>query len=175
MTNVFETIIAFFIAAGIGLIASIIGIGGGFLYVPTLTLLFGFDQKVAVGTSLAVMIFSSCAATLVYQRQKKILYSVAALLIVPGSIFSVVGSALTWFIDAWILVVLFSLVLILMSLQMLIPSFRLIPALFYGPTLEVHISGTDAKTNSINIPYLHLVVWGAIGGLVSGCLLYTSP
>ena len=28
-----ETILAFFIAAGIGLIASIIGMGGGFLYV----------------------------------------------------------------------------------------------------------------------------------------------
>ena len=160
--------IAFFIAAGIGLISSIIGMGGGFLYVPTLTLIFGLDQKMAVGTSLAVMVFSSFAATLVYQRQQKILYAVAALLIVPGSIFSVLGSVLTSYIDAWILVVLFSFVLILMSLQMLIPSFRLVPPLLYGPSLQVHTSGPDEKNNSISIMYLHLVIWGAMGGLISG-------
>src|SRR5512136_2115797 len=96
----FDTLAAFVIASGIGLVASVIGMGGGFLYVPTLTLIFGLDQKMAVGTSLAVMVFSSFAATLVYQRQKKILYAVAAMLIVPGSIFSVLGSAMTSFIDA---------------------------------------------------------------------------
>jgi hypothetical protein len=163
-----ETILAFFIATGIGLIASIIGMGGGFLYVPTLTLVFGFDQKMAVGTSLAVMVFSSSAATLVYSRQKKVLVTLAALLVLPAMVFSAFGSFVTLYFDARILVILFALVLILMSLQMLVPSLTLVPAITRGPSFEVHISGSAGHDNVLQIPCLHLVVWGAMGGLVSG-------
>ena len=158
-------VFAFFIAAGIGLIASIIGMGGGFLYVPTLTLIFGFDPKMAVGTSLAVMVFSSSAATLVYRQQKKILISLAALLVIPAMIFSALGSLITLYFDARILVILFVLVLILMSLQMLAPSLRVVPAIRWGPAIEVTYSGS---VRPIRIPCIHLVVWGAMGGLVSG-------
>ena len=163
-----ETIIAFFIATGIGLIASIIGMGGGFLYVPTLTLIFGFDQKMAIGTSLAVMIFSSCAATLVYWRQKKVLLTLAALLVLPAMIFSMLGSLVTQYSDARILVVLFALVLILMSLQMLFPSLNLIPAITWGPSIEMNPPGSGETGKPARIPCVHLVVWGAMGGLVSG-------
>lgn len=160
-----DTIFAFFIAAGIGLIASVIGMGGGFLYVPTLTLIFGFDQKMAVGTSLAVMIFSSGTATFVYWRQKKLLITLAALLVLPAMIFSALGSLVTLYFDARILVILFALVLILMSLQMLVPSLRVVPAIRWGPSIEVTPSGSGEP---VRVPYLHLVVWGAMGGLVSG-------
>jgi uncharacterized membrane protein YfcA len=165
---VFETITAFLIATGIGLIASIIGMGGGFLYVPTLTLVFGFDQKLAVGTSLAVMVFSSSAATLVYWRQKKVLITLAALLVLPAMVFSMLGSFVTLYFDARILVILFALVLILMSLQMLVPSLSLVPAITWGPSIEVKITGSDGQEKPLRIPCLHLVVWGAMGGLVSG-------
>jgi hypothetical protein len=131
-----DTIVAFFIAAGIGLVASIIGMGGGFLYVPMLTLVFGFDPKMAVGTSLAVMIYSACAATLVYWRQKKILLSLAAFLVLPAMLFSLLGSLLTTYFDARIRIILFALVLILMSLQMLVPSFSVIPVIRWGPRLN---------------------------------------
>jgi uncharacterized membrane protein YfcA len=164
----FETTIAFLIATGIGLIASIIGMGGGFLYVPTLTLIFGFDQKMAVGTSLAVMVFSSSAATLVYWKQKKTLFSVAALLVLPAMISSMLGSLITLYFDARILVILFAMVLILMSLQMLVPSLRLVPAITVGPSFEVSPSGSGKNGGPVRIPCIHLIIWGAMGGLVSG-------
>ncbi|MFA6333434.1 MAG: sulfite exporter TauE/SafE family protein, partial [Methanoregula sp.] len=163
-----ETIIAFFIAAGIGLIASIIGMGGGFLYVPTLTLLFGFEPKMAVGTSLAVMVFSACTATLVYWQQKKILVMLAAFLALPAMLFSLLGSLITVYFDARILVILFSLVLILMSLQMLVPSLSLVPVIRWGPSFAVTPFGGGEQGEPIRIPCMHLVVWGAMGGLVSG-------
>jgi len=164
----FETVIAFLTATGIGLIASIIGMGGGFLYVPTLTLVFGLDPKMAVGTSLAVMVFSSSAATFVYSRQKKVLITLAALLVLPAMFFSAVGSFITLYFDARILVILFALVLILMSLQMLVPSLSLVPAITGGPSFEVNISGSPGNDKVLRIPCIHLVVWGAMGGLVSG-------
>jgi hypothetical protein len=51
------------IGAGVGLLTGMVGVGGGFLYVPALTLLAGLDMKHAVGTSLA-LITVSCAAGL---------------------------------------------------------------------------------------------------------------
>jgi len=161
------TIIAFLIASGIGLVASIIGMGGGFLYVPTLTLVFGLDPKMAVGTSLAVMIISSSAATLVYWRQKKTLVSLAALLVLPAMLFSLLGSLVTVYFDARILVVIFSLVLILMSLQMLVPSLTLVPAIRWGPSFDVNPVMGGASV-PVRISCMHLVIWGAMGGLVSG-------
>lgn len=163
-----DTILAFVIAAAIGLIASIIGMGGGFLYVPTLTLVFGFDPKMAVGTSLAVMIFSASTATLVYWRQKKILLSLAALLVLPAMLFSMLGSLITVYVDARILIILFALVLILMSLQMLVPSFSVVPVIRWGPSFELNHSEKSGQGEPVRISCLHLVVWGAMGGLVSG-------
>ena len=164
----FGYVIAFIVATGIGFVASIIGMGGGFLYVPTLTLIFGFDQKMAVGTSLAVMVFSSCAATFVYWKQKKTLITIAAFLVLPAMVFSALGSLITIYFDARILVVLFALVLILMSLQMLVPSLNLVPAITWGPSFVVNPLDSPEHGGQVRIPCIHLVIWGAMGGLVSG-------
>ena len=43
------------IGAGVGLLAGLVGAGGGFLIVPALALLAGLDMKRAVGTSLAII------------------------------------------------------------------------------------------------------------------------
>ncbi|MDD1693403.1 MAG: sulfite exporter TauE/SafE family protein [Methanoregula sp.] len=164
----FDTLAAFVIASVIGLVASVIGLGGGFLYVPTLTLMFGLDQKTTVGTSLAVMIFSSFFATLVYVRQKRVLGSLALLVVLPAMVFSLIGSWLTTVTDSHILVLLFVLVLILMSLQMLVPSLNILPVLRIGPEVTVTVPSACGSGTTVRIPYLHLAAWGALGGLVSG-------
>ncbi len=48
----------------VGLLTGFVGVGGGFLYVPALSLLGGLPIKRAIGTSL-VLIFLSCAAGVV--------------------------------------------------------------------------------------------------------------
>jgi hypothetical protein len=61
-----------FILIGIvsGLAAGLFGIGGGLVVVPALTLLAGFSQQKAVGTSLAVLLPPvGLAAVLQYYRQ----------------------------------------------------------------------------------------------------------
>ncbi|HEX7024058.1 MAG TPA: sulfite exporter TauE/SafE family protein [Gemmatimonadales bacterium] len=50
--------------AGVGLLTGFVGVGGGFLYVPALSLLGGLPIKRAIGTSL-VLILLSCAAGVV--------------------------------------------------------------------------------------------------------------
>lgn len=46
------TLIAVILGLGVGLLVGILGIGGGIVLVPALTLLLGFDQHTAQGTSL---------------------------------------------------------------------------------------------------------------------------
>ena len=47
-----------FVAVGlvVGTLAGMLGIGGGVLVIPALVFLFGFSQKLAVGTSLAMLL-----------------------------------------------------------------------------------------------------------------------
>ncbi len=58
----FEYLVAFIIALGCGIVSAVIGLGGGFLFVPTLNFLFNLDVKTAMGTSLAVIVFTSFTA-----------------------------------------------------------------------------------------------------------------
>lgn len=49
------------LGAGVGLLTGLIGIGGGFLYVPALVLLAGLDMRAAVGTSLVLITLSAAS------------------------------------------------------------------------------------------------------------------
>lgn len=49
-------------ATGVGLITGFFGVGGGFVIVPALVLILGFDMPAAAGTSLVVIAIDSAAA-----------------------------------------------------------------------------------------------------------------
>jgi uncharacterized protein len=49
-------------ATGVGLLTGFFGVGGGFILVPALVLVLGFEMPVAVGTSLVVIAVNSAAA-----------------------------------------------------------------------------------------------------------------
>lgn len=52
----------------VGVLAGFLGIGGGVLIVPALTLLFGLPQQVAQGTSLALMLVTAPAGALEHHK-----------------------------------------------------------------------------------------------------------
>ena len=49
-------------ATGVGLITGFFGVGGGFVVVPALVLVLGFDMPTAAGTSLVVIAVNSATA-----------------------------------------------------------------------------------------------------------------
>lgn len=53
-----ELTILLFLGLGltVGVISGLIGIGGGVLITPALIYLFGFDQKIVQGTTLALLV-----------------------------------------------------------------------------------------------------------------------
>ena len=54
------------VAAGLGLLTGVLGVGGGFLIVPALVLIGGLPMRLAVGTSLFVIAVNSFAGVLAH-------------------------------------------------------------------------------------------------------------
>jgi uncharacterized membrane protein YfcA len=56
------------IGAAVGLLAGFMGVGGGLIAVPALTLLFGMSQQTAQGTSLAIILVTAPFGALEHDR-----------------------------------------------------------------------------------------------------------
>ena len=76
-----------------GGLAGFMGVGGGMLMVPGLTLVFGMSQQTAQGTSLAVMLVTGPAAALEHSRHGNVVWR-----LVP---FLAVGAAVVAPLAAW--------------------------------------------------------------------------
>lgn len=142
--------------------------GGGFLYVPSLTLIFGFNPKIAVGTSLSISVFAASAASFRYQGQKKILVSTALLMIISSMIFAGMGSVLPAYIDSRFPA------FFLLSLSLLFRSrcsggpLPVVRKITSGPGFVVCIEGENESEHSLRMPYSHLIIWGGLKGHISG-------
>jgi len=109
--------LAFFIAAGI---SSMIGIGGGVLYVPIL-LVFGFSFYQAVAISIFVIMALSISSSLVYHRVQLIDWKLALIIEPLTAIMSLMGGYYSSFVQIKELKLLFILVLIVSGYFMIKP------------------------------------------------------
>ena len=151
-----------------GFLAALAGVGGGFLYVPILVLVFGLDPQDAVGTSLTVIIFTTLAASVSYLRQKRVFFRSAACLIVPSVMFAIAGAYLTSFISGVIVALLFSLVVGVLAVKLLFQEFPFVRAIEWGPSFEETCCDCFSCTAKNRLYYVHYAVWGALAGLASG-------
>lgn len=97
-----------------GILGSMIGLGGGFVIVPSLTFA-GFPPTLAASDSLFAAFCNAVASTVSYAKQKRVVYSLGiklALLSIPGT---VLGAYLSDEISAPAFKFLFGLVLIASS------------------------------------------------------------
>jgi len=106
------------IAFLVGIIAAMTGIGGGVFIVPLLSLAYGFSSHQAIGTSLAMIVFTSISSAMGYWKQKRIDYktgSILTLTTVPGAL---VGAYLTSIIEEKLLGLIFGVFLAFVALRM---------------------------------------------------------
>ncbi len=111
--------LVFIVAIFIGIIAAMVGIGGGALMVPIMILLLGVEPHQAVGTSLHVIILTATSSTIAYYIQRRIDFKVGLLMplvTIPGS---VLGAYTTKLISPKGIVGVFGAFLILVALKML--------------------------------------------------------
>lgn len=152
------------------IIAALAGVGGGFLYVPLLTLVFGLGPVDAVGTSLIVIIFTTLAASASYLRQGRVFFRSALFLVIPGIAGAMIGAYATAIIPGALIGVLFSLIVGLLSIKLLFPSFPLIRPIECGPACDEVCYDCFSVTARHRIFYLHYLAWGLVSGLASGLI-----
>ncbi|MEM9431251.1 MAG: sulfite exporter TauE/SafE family protein [Pseudomonadota bacterium] len=76
----------FVIGLLVGILAAIMGVGGGFIMVPAMIYILGMPTKVVVGTSLFQIIFVTGFTTLMHATQNQTVDAVLALLLLIGGV-----------------------------------------------------------------------------------------
>lgn len=103
-----------------GLLAGLLGIGGGVLIVPALVLVMGLDQHVAQGTSLLVIIPAAAFGSFTHHRQGRLALRDAAALAVGGVLGAVLGSVTALSLDEKLLQRLFAVLILVVAARLLL-------------------------------------------------------
>ena len=116
------TFLTLFVAAIlIGWVASMIGVGGGVFMVPLLSIFqYVPTTQMAVGTSLAAIVFNSISSTVSYTRQRVVDFRLGFLLMPTATVGAWLGAYLTRFISSKGLAVAFGIFLIYVAGIMLL-------------------------------------------------------
>lgn len=80
-----------FLGLGIGVLTGVVGVGGGFLFVPALTLLAGIPMKRAASTSLWIIAVNSATGVFGYLGHTPIAWGAAALFLTMSILGVLVG------------------------------------------------------------------------------------
>jgi len=115
------------IGVAAGFLAGLLGIGGGVLLVPAMVLLLNFDQHVAQGTSLLVIIPAAAAGSWTHHRHGRLKLRDAASVAAGGVIGAAVGSLFALGIDDELLRRLFAAILIVSAARMVWPKRASVP------------------------------------------------
>ncbi len=74
------------IGFAVGVLAAIMGVGGGFIMVPAMIYLLGMPTKVVIGTSLLQIIFVSAATTMLHAVTNQTVDLLLAVLLIAGGV-----------------------------------------------------------------------------------------
>jgi uncharacterized membrane protein YfcA len=99
-------------ALAAGLLGSLVGLGGGVLLVPLLTVGFGLPIRLAIGASIVSVIATSSGAAAVYVRDRLTNVRLAIVLEVATSLGALSGALLAPRLPTTFLYILFSLILL---------------------------------------------------------------
>jgi uncharacterized membrane protein YfcA len=101
---------------GIGFLTGLFGVGGGFVIVPTLTLLLGFAMPEAIGTSILVVVLNAAAALLARMGSVPIDWTVTIAFTATAVVGTLAGASLASRIDAERSLRVFAASLVLLAL-----------------------------------------------------------
>lgn len=146
-------------AVGIGFVASMIGVGGGIFMVPLLALFYVPTTQIAVGTSLAAIVFNSLSSTIGYGRQGAVDFRLGGLLIPTALAGAWLGAYLTEYISSEGLAIAFGLLLVYVAVLML-----------WGRSPKELAAKFQTQTSDGRNVYrpLPVMVVGFVAGLASG-------
>ena len=121
MTPLIFVLIVFAVSLVAGVVGSLLGLGGGIIVVPVLTLVLGVDIKLAIGASLVSVIATSSGAAVAYVREKLTNLRVAMFLEIGTTAGAMTGAFVAALIAGRWLFVLFGTLLAYSAVMMLRP------------------------------------------------------
>ncbi len=107
-----------------GILAGLLGVGGGVVVVPALMILFGTSDLIAKGTSLLMMIPTAVSGTIGNIRRQNVDLVAAALIGVAACTTTAVGAWIATLLDPFAANILFALFLTFVAVQMAQKAFR---------------------------------------------------
>jgi uncharacterized membrane protein YfcA len=107
------------IGTAVGFLTGLFGVGGGFVIVPALTLVLGFNMPQAVGTSLLVIVLNTATTLAVRLGTTGVEWSVAVPFTVAALAGVLTGSRVADRVDAGVLVRWFAAALVALSFYMI--------------------------------------------------------
>ncbi|MGO9333265.1 MAG: sulfite exporter TauE/SafE family protein [Acidimicrobiales bacterium] len=119
MTIVELSLVLLAISIAAGVLGALLGLGGGFVIVPVLTLVFHLDIRLAIGTSIVAVAATSSAGAAINVSESITNLRVATFLALATTLGAVTGALLAGVFDARFLFALFGIVLALSGVQML--------------------------------------------------------
>ena len=171
------------IAVFAGFLGSLVGLGGGIIITPALTILFGFDIKYAIGASIVAVIATSSGSAIAFVKDHVSNMRVGMLLEVFTTAGGVVGALMAGVFSSKLLYIFFSLILLNSFYGMLkktglitkvkkeeekVENDKYADKYKLNSTYYDKATGETVKYNVTNVPQGSLVMFGA--GFASGLL-----
>jgi len=160
-----------------GTVGALMGIGGGLIIIPLLTLGFGIPMQEAIGASLIGVIATSTGAASKYVKQGLTNIRLALFLEMSTTIGSIVGALIAVYTDQTILFLLFSMLLVYSGYTMLRRTEKLFTpeqAEAEGQLVDLSCQYMDPK-DSCQVSYGVKgqgkgLAYSSVAGLLSGLL-----
>ena len=103
-----------------GIFGALFGLGGGVIFVPVLMLIFGLEPTEAVAISLIGIIAGSVGASTVLVDKGLSNVRLGLLLEITTCVGAIAGAIIATYLDSWILMVLFSVIIIYSGIRMIV-------------------------------------------------------
>jgi len=171
------------IAVLAGFLGSLVGLGGGIIITPALTILFGIDIKYAIGASIIAVIATSSGSAIAFVKDHVSNMRVGMLLEVFTTVGGVVGALMAGIFSSKLLYIFFSLILLNSFYGMLkktglitkvkkeeekVENDKYADRYKLNSTYYDKATGKTVAYNVTNVPQGSLVMFGA--GFASGLL-----
>ncbi len=138
-SGVQASVLAPYILCGIkGLLAAIMGVGGGFIMVPMMVYILRMPMRVVVGTDLFQILFTCTGMTIMHAVTNNTVDIVLALLVAAGStIGAQIGARVNRYLNGDHLKIILASIVLLVTIQMAV-SLMLTPATLLSYPAKAH-------------------------------------
>jgi uncharacterized membrane protein YfcA len=160
-----------------GIFGSIVGVGGGVVIIPVLTLFLGVDIHFAIGASIVAIIGTSSGAASTYVKDKITNLRVGMFLELATASGAICGAAIAAYINSVALELIFGIILIIMLIPTVLKIGEDIPRApeLIGLSKRLGLTGSYTETDGTVVKYNATkpeagLAGMAVAGVLSGLL-----